>query len=121
MTSMPLAALLAALLVAPAADAEDLLKTPGEGAPPALPEESLEPLQSAPVIQAEGRIERIDRDRGTLSIAHDAVPALGWAAGSRRFHVIAEQLDGLRAGDEVRFTFQGQGDAAAIVGIEPRR
>jgi len=70
---------------------------------------------------AEGRIERIDRDRGIVTIAHDPVTALGWPAGTHRFHVIREQLDGLGAGDEVRFSFQGSGEAAAIVAIDPRR
>lgn len=118
------AAFAAAVLICPLLSplqAQDLLKPAGEGQPPALPEEPVEGLQSAPLIMAEGRIERIDRDRGIVTIAHDPVTALGWPAGTHRFHVIREQLDGLGAGDEVRFSFQGSGEAAAIMAIDPRR
>ncbi len=111
---------LSLLLCAQAALAEDLLKPPSQAMPPAINGGPVTGIVSEPVIHARGTIEAIDRERGQVTIAHDAVPTLNWPAASMTFEALREQLEGLAVGDRVRIGFQEEGGQAALVSIERR-
>jgi len=119
MKALPILALSLSLL-APVAPAQDLLK-PGE--PTSSPEIDAGPatdVVSEPVMRAKGTIQSLDRDGGTVTIAHGPIPTLGWPAATMAFQARREQLEGLKVGDRVRFTFQSEGDEAALVSIDRR-
>ncbi|MBU0853245.1 MAG: copper-binding protein, partial [Gammaproteobacteria bacterium] len=44
--------------------------------------------------------------------------ALKWPAATMDFQALREQLEGLSPGDQVRISFQSEGDEAALVSIE---
>lgn len=98
--------------------AEDLLKPPSQAEPPVINGGPATDIVSEPVIQARGTIEALDRERGQVTIAHDAVPTLKWPAASMAFEARREQLEGLAVGDRVRISFQEEGGQAALVSIE---
>lgn len=77
-------------------------------------------IVSEPVMRATGRIESIDREGGRVTIAHGPVPTLKWPASTMAFEARREQLEGLSVGDSVSFTFQSEGEQAALVSIETR-
>ena len=109
---------LSLLLLAQPALAEDLLKPPPQAEPPVINGGPATEIVSEPVIRARGIIEAIDRERGRVTIAHDAVPTLKWPAASMAFQARREQLEGLAVGDRVRIGFQEEGGRAALVSIE---
>ena len=100
--------LLLALLTVPwlssQALAEDLLKPthPASGVEDVLPDNALE---TDTTYQARGVIRAIDRLQGSVTIAHEAIPALKWPAAVVPFRADAALLDGLAVGDEVAFRF----------------
>ncbi len=100
--------------------AQDLLKPPTSAGSPSINGGPATEVASEPVVHASGRIEVIDRDEGVVTIDHDAVPALRWPAATMEFQARREQLEGLSVGDEVRISFQSEGDEAALVSIEKR-
>jgi len=119
MKALPILALGLSLL-APVAPAQDLLK-PGE--PASAPEIDAGPatdMVSEPVMRAEGTIESMDPAGGTVTIAHGPIPTLKWPAATMEFQARREQLEGLKTGDRVRFSFQSEGDEAALVSIDRR-
>ena len=110
---------LSLLLFIQTAVAEDLLKPP-QAEPPVINGGPATEIVSEPVIHARGTIEAIDRERGQVTIAHDAVPTLKWPAASMAFEARREQFEGLAVGDRVGISFQEEGGQAALVSIERR-
>jgi len=100
--------------------AQDLLKPPTQVDSPTINGGPATEVVSEPVVHADGRIEAIGRDKGVVTIAHEAVPALKWPAATMDFHALREQLEGLSVGDQVRISFQTEDDQAALVSIEKR-
>ena len=109
---------LSLLFLAQPALAQDLLKPAGPSNSPAIGPAT--EIVSEPVMPATGTIEAIDREQGTVTIAHGPVPTLKWPASTMAFQARREQLQGISVGDAVRFTFQSESDEAAIVSIEKR-
>lgn len=73
------------------------------------------------IYTATGVVSGIDKAAGKAAITHDPVPALGWPAMTMGFvFEDASLLDGLKAGDKVRFDFRTQGATSVIVDIETR-
>lgn len=107
------------LLVSPVF-AQDLLKPSTRGDSPTINGGPATDIVSEPVVHAEGRIEAIGPDKGVVTIAHEAVPALKWPAATMDFHARREQLEGLKVGDRVRISFQAEDDEAALVSIDKR-
>lgn len=98
--------------------AQDLLKPRSQEGLPVIDSGPAPDIVSEPVVRTRGRIEAIDREAGQLTIAHDAIPALKWPASTMEFQALDEQLDGIAVGDQVRISFQSEGDEAALVSIE---
>ncbi len=72
----------------------------------------------AETATATGVIRKINTAQGTLTIAHEAVPALGWPAMVMPFRASAGQMAAVRVGERVRFEFTHQG-MATLVRIDP--
>ena len=71
--------------------------------------------------QAEGKVEEVDVQASTLSIAHGPVPSLKWPAMSMEFQVAnSALLTGLKPGVVISFEFveRGQGEWV-ITAIKP--
>lgn len=111
---------LSLLLMGQPASAQDLLKPPAQAEPPEINGGPATDIVSEPVIHARGTLEAIDRERGQVRIAHEAVPTLEWPAASMTFEARLEQLEGLAVGDRVRIGFQEEDGRAALVFIERR-
>lgn len=53
-----------------------------------------------------GTIQNVDREAGTVKIAHEPVPSLNWPAMTMDFKVMDRQdLAGLKEGEQVEFQF----------------
>ncbi|MCJ0973748.1 copper-binding protein [Pseudomonas sp. PS1] len=111
---------LSLLFFAHTALAQDLLKPTAPGGSPSINGGPATEIVSEPVMRATGTVEALDREAGTVTIAHGPVPTLKWPAATMAFQARREQLEGLEVGDSVSFTFQSEGDEAAIVSIETR-
>lgn len=61
-----------------------------------------------------GKVVQIDAARSRITIAHHPVPALGWPAMTMTFKSSAQQLQGIKAGDQVDFAFYVRSDGAVI-------
>jgi len=61
--------------------------------------------ESAQIIhQGAGKVLAVDRAKSSVKLAHEAIKSLGWPAMTMSFGVEkATLLDGLKAGDAVRF------------------
>ena len=73
--------------------------------------------QSAPSAHAEGTVKAIDAQGGTVTLMHGPVAALKWPAMTMAFKASAQQLDGLKVGDNVEFDFRMDGSTATLVDI----
>lgn len=70
---------------------------------------------------ATGTIQTIDHRTGTVTIAHEAVPSLGWPAMTMKFDA-TNGLTGFREGDHVEFQFiEKAAGGYAITPISARR
>ncbi|MGV6475571.1 copper-binding protein [Azotobacter vinelandii] len=74
--------------------------------------------KQTPVAKTKGTIKAIDTKNNTITLAHDAVPALQWPAMTMAFGATPEQLAGLKVGDRVEFEFRADGMKATIVSIK---
>jgi len=65
---------------------------------------------SAPAaVQAAGIVRGVDAKAGTVTLEHEAIPALNWPAMTMPFKVSdAALLNDLKVGAKVRFHLQGQ-------------
>lgn len=70
-----------------------------------------------------GTIQSVDREAGTVKIAHEAVPTLNWPAMTMDFKVSnKEELAALKEGDRVEFQFAEESAGRyAITAISPQR
>lgn len=77
----------------------------------------------AQLHMTKGTIQSVDREAGTVKIAHEAVPSLGWPAMTMDFKVSnKEELAGLKEGERVEFQFAEEtAGRYAIAAISPQR
>lgn len=76
-------------------------------------------INATATAQATGTVRKIDHDRGTVVLAHDPVPSLGWPAMVMPFKASAEQRAAVDVGDTVAFEFDPEG-MATLLHIEKR-
>lgn len=69
---------------------------------------------------ATGTVDSVDLVNGKISIAHDPVPALNWPAMTMAFAATPEQLQSVKAGQQVDFEFVAQGTNASLTSIRSR-
>lgn len=74
--------------------------------------------QQEQTVQATGEVKLIDLDAKKITIAHGPVAALNWPAMTMRFTFTqASQIQGITAGDQVKFTFIQQGNISLLQDI----
>jgi Cu(I)/Ag(I) efflux system membrane fusion protein len=76
---------------------------------------------AAPRYEAEGTLDAIDAETGSLTLTHGEIPALSWPAMTMDF-VIADLglVKGIAPGAPVRFVFEaGEPGEYIVTGIEP--
>ena len=77
----------------------------GSLAKPAGPEASSAPIAAAVAHRGTGQIESLDARAGTVMVAHEPIPSLGWPAMTMEFSVANPSLlSGLKPG--ARMTFE---------------
>lgn len=63
--------------------------------------------ESAPAASAVGVVQQVKPEEGRVKISHEAIQALGWPAMTMFFRVKDKAvLDGVAAGDKVRFDLE---------------
>ncbi|ENA26948.1 MULTISPECIES: copper-binding protein [Pseudomonas] len=68
--------------------------------------------------KATGVVKKVDTEKGSVTIAHGPVEALGWPSMTMGFKAEATQLQGLKQGDKVKFEFASTGMDSTITRIE---
>ena len=70
------------------------------------------------VGNGEGTIMAIDSSTGKITLAHGPVAELHWPAMTMGFDANGNQLNGLKVGDKVKFSFRWDGKAGEIESID---
>lgn len=74
--------------------------------------------QESQVLRATGTVQAIDEAAGTVTLAHEPVPALNWPAMTMAFKVADHAAEHVRVGQTVEFEFTSEGMNATISKIE---
>ena len=68
-----------------------------------------------------GEITAIDKTAGTLTIKHDAIPAVDWPAMTMAFKATPPALlDGLKVGEKIKFDVKVNGSDAEVTAATPQ-
>jgi Cu(I)/Ag(I) efflux system protein CusF len=68
-----------------------------------------------------GVVTAVDQKAGTVTLKHGPIPEIGWPAMTMTFKADPPSLlDGVKTGEQVRFTLQGAGMAYRLTAIAPR-
>ena len=77
--------------------------------------------QQGPAL-VEGEVRRIDKDAGKITLKHGPIPNLDMPGMTMVFRVKdPAMLDGVKAGDKVRFSAEQSGGALTVTKIAPAR
>ena len=69
-----------------------------------------------------GVVQSIDAASGRITIAHEAIAALGWPAMTMGFKVARpELLEGIENGQRIDFTLRGRDMDAVVTSITPHK
>ncbi len=93
----------------------------GHAAPPAAAPAQIAAADapSASTVAAAGVVQQVKRDEGKVKINHEPIPALGWPQMSMYFRVKDKSvLDGIAAGDKVRFELEKGATGMVITRME---
>ena len=70
------------------------------------------------VIQGTGVVQSVDKAAKKITIAHEAIPAVNWPPMTMRFTITPQtQLNNVKDGDSVDFTFVQQGNLSLLQDI----
>ena len=70
--------------------------------------------------QGVGVVKAIDASKGTITLQHEAIAAIGWPAMTMPFKVaLPELLQHVKVGDRVQFTLRPAGMASTVTSIKP--
>lgn len=70
--------------------------------------------------QGLGVVKAIDTTKGTITLQHEAIAAIGWPAMTMPFKVASpELLKHVKVGDKVKFTLHPAGMASTVTAISP--
>lgn len=78
-------------------------------------------MQAAKPTQAQGVgiVKAIDTAKGTITLQHQAIAAIGWPAMTMPFKLASpDLLKHVKVGDKVRFTLRPDGMASTVMSIE---
>jgi Cu/Ag efflux protein CusF len=79
-------------------------------------------MQAAKSTQAQGEgiVKAIDASKGTITLQHQAIAAIGWPAMTMTFKVDPPALlQKVKVGESVRFTLHPAGMASTVTAISP--
>lgn len=69
-----------------------------------------------------GVVKKIDASAGTITLDHQAIPGVGWPAMTMTFKATPPTLlNGIKAGDHVRFSVRVEGDSYDVRAIAKQR
>ncbi|KAA0068513.1 copper-binding protein [Rhodanobacter sp. T12-5] len=72
--------------------------------------------------QGVGVVKAIDTTKGTITLQHEAIAAIGWPAMTMTFKADPPALlQKVRVGDKVQFTLHPAGMASTVTAIHPAR
>ncbi len=72
--------------------------------------------------QGVGIVKTIDAAKGTITLQHQAITAIGWPAMTMTFKVDPPALlQKVKVGEQVRFTLHPAGMASTVTAISPAR
>lgn len=75
--------------------------------------------EQSPTVSASGVVKSVDMESKKVTIEHGPIPALNWPAMTMRFTITPQtQLNGIKAGDNVAFTFIQQGNLSLLQDIK---
>lgn len=86
----------------------------GAAAPATSPDAAIRSGSGAGVVTA------VDAAAGTITIAHEAIPAVGWPAMTMSFTASPPVVRQAAVGDPVQFDLTIQGNTAEVIAIRPR-
>jgi Cu(I)/Ag(I) efflux system protein CusF len=69
-------------------------------------------------VQGTGVVQSIDAAKDTVTLAHEAIPALNWPAMTMPFRMAADIEQDVKVGEKVTFELSGEGNAMTITKIE---
>ena len=67
-----------------------------------------------PTVQGTGVVKSVDPDKGTITLAHEAIPALEWPAMTMRFKIDRQLASTVKPGQHVTFELAANGMGGAI-------
>lgn len=72
------------------------------------------------VISATGIVKDVDLQNKKITIAHEAIPAIGWPAMTMRFTFTTQDdsITALKSGNKVNFSFVQQGNISLLQDIQ---
>jgi len=77
------------------------------------------PAASAPTPNADGEVRKVDREQAKVTIKHGPIPNLDMPPMNMVFRVAAPKLlEGLKAGDKVKFAADNVNGALTVTAIE---
>ena len=68
--------------------------------------------------QAVGVIKGIALKQGTITLQHQAIPAIGWPAMTMPFHATPEVLKQAKVGEKVQFTLRPDGMNSVVTALK---
>lgn len=75
--------------------------------------------EQSPAVSATGVVKGIDTENHKVTIEHGPIPALNWPAMTMRFTFTPQtQLNNIKPGDNVAFTFIQQGNLSLLQDIK---
>lgn len=70
--------------------------------------------------QGVGVVKAIDANKGTITLQHEAIAAIGWPAMTMAFKMASPGLlKQVKVGDKVQFTLRPAGMASTVTSIKP--
>ncbi|HET8635563.1 MAG TPA: copper-binding protein [Acidobacteriaceae bacterium] len=70
-------------------------------------------------VRAVGVIKAINTAQGTITLQHEAIPAIGWPAMTMPFHASPDVLKQAKVGAKVQFTLHPDGIRSVVTALSP--
>ena len=70
-----------------------------------------------PTVQGTGVVKSVDPDKGTITLAHQAIPALEWPAMTMQFKIDRQLASTVKPGQYVKFELAADGMGGTITKV----
>ena len=68
-------------------------------------------------VQGTGVVKSVDPGKGSITLAHEAIPALGWPAMTMRFKIDGQLASTVKPGQHVKFELAADGMGGTITKV----